>query len=256
MYPNNAFITLTYDDDHLKSDRLNYEDFQLFMKRLRKAQDEPIGFFCTGEYGDRNKRPHWHAIVFNWAPKDAVYKYSNDRGDKVYESQILTNLWGKGLCESGSVSFESAGYCARYAAKKLIHGADGDHEYEPISKKSNKHAIGKRWLEKFWPDVFSYGHIVLPNGSTCSIPRYYEKWFKEHHPEQWLGYVTKTKLHKMSLASAKSQQEKVDLWNTNERRSHAGRLRGEFRPFAPTPNQVRSLITKAKFQLLQERLKL
>ena len=69
-----------------------------------------------------------------------------------------------GNTELGSVTFESAGYCARYSAKKLVHGKDDEHDFNPISKKSSKHAIGKTWLEKFWPDVFNHGHLVLPNG--------------------------------------------------------------------------------------------
>ena len=37
MHASNCFITLTYDNEHCPKDySLNYEDFQLFMKRLRK----------------------------------------------------------------------------------------------------------------------------------------------------------------------------------------------------------------------------
>ena len=37
MHTSNCFITLTYAPEHCPKDMsLNYEDFQLFMKRLRK----------------------------------------------------------------------------------------------------------------------------------------------------------------------------------------------------------------------------
>ncbi len=36
MHPENSFITLTYSDEHLTSEKLQYIDFQLFAKRLRK----------------------------------------------------------------------------------------------------------------------------------------------------------------------------------------------------------------------------
>lgn len=251
IHPENSFITLTYDQEHLVSDRLVYEDFQKFMKRLRKTQNQPIGFFVTGEYGDKQKRPHWHACLFNYAPRDAQYKYSNDRGDKVFESETLTKIWGNGIAEFGSVTFESAGYCARYAAKKLVHGHDGTHGYEPISKKSSKHAIGKKWLERFYPDVFNQGYIVLPNGKTCSIPRYYEKWLKENQPEEWLRYVTQIKSLRWENADLRSQRESDELRSLLDTRIDQGR----FGPIQ-TRKEARKKITEQKFKQLQERLKL
>lgn len=43
MHGSNLFLTLTYDDDHLPHDMsVNLRDFQLFMKRLRKALSSPF----------------------------------------------------------------------------------------------------------------------------------------------------------------------------------------------------------------------
>jgi hypothetical protein len=151
MYEKNSFITLTYSEENLKSERLQYADFQKFLKTLRnlnfqKLLDEKfptytqkdqrklwnnfnkdqrkilyekiqISVFGVGEYGDKKKRPHWHALIFNWRPDDLYHKYNNHRGDKVYNSKTLEQLWPHGICELGSVTFESAGYCARYASK-------------------------------------------------------------------------------------------------------------------------------------------
>ena len=36
MWDDNIFLTLTYDDEHLKSDRLQWIDFDLFIKRLNE----------------------------------------------------------------------------------------------------------------------------------------------------------------------------------------------------------------------------
>lgn len=252
MHSQNSFITLTYDDDHLLSPFLQYDDFQKFAKRLRRRLSRPIGYFVTGEYGEETKRPHWHVCVFGWSPPDGTYKYSNSRGDKAYESELLTELWGKGLAEYGSVTFHSAGYVARYAAKKLVHGHDDGHAFHPISKKSSKHAIGKAWLERYWPDVFNHGQIVLPDGSTCSVPRYYEKWFREHHPEKYLRYITETKLKKTDFAQIRFDREKKQwLEYRAERRDRT--------PLAPDPltkNQVRAVIQQERFKLLQKYLKL
>lgn len=240
MHSENCFITLTYDEAHLVSPKLQYRDFQLFMKRLRKANpNRQIGVFVTGEYGEKTKRPHWHACIFGWNPSDAKYKYTTDRGDTAFTSSHLTNLWGLGNAEFGSVTFESAGYVARYAAKKLVHGNDEAHEFNPVSRKSNKNAIGKRWLEKFWPDVFNYGHVVLPNGKTCSIPRYYEKWLLKKNPTEYFEYLLRTKEQKSKAAIASNERDK--------------KFRGDSRI---TKHDARRAIQKQKFQQLQEKLKL
>lgn len=276
VHVSNCFITLTYNDENLTSDKLYYADFQLFMKRLRdknfrelkktigkenwkllskserkKIYDEhAIGVFVTGEYGEINKRPHWHAILFNWEPTDKMYSHTTDRGDKCYTSRTLDELWGKGSTLLGAVTIESAGYCARYAAKKLVHGKDEDHDYHPISKKSSKHAIGKKFLEKFWPDIFNYGkcEIKSSDGTIVNhpIPRYYEKWFQKTHPERWNDYVTGRKSEKIAAANKKATMANAEYIKNVER---TGR-------FEITQLEQKRKITKSKFKQLQERLKL
>lgn len=260
MHEKNCFITLTYSDKNLKSPRLIYEDWQKFMKKLRKTQNEPIGVLVTGEYGDDTKRPHWHAILFNYAPPDMVLSRKNIRGDRIYNSKTLDKLWGHNdpkmmPSEIGDVTFESAGYVARYATKKIVHGQNQKvkeadfHDYQPISKKSSKHAIGKKWLEKYWwTDCFSLGQITLPNGSKCSIPRYYQKWFQENHPEKWRDYVTKTKLEKINLAESQAQKIMDDYHNMAEKRGHRAWS-------LLTPNKTREIINKQKLQILLQKEK-
>lgn len=251
MHPDNSFVTLTYSDENLKSPKLKYEDFQLFMKRLRFTYpNNTISYFVTGEYGEKTKRPHWHAIIFGYSPKDSTLKYTSARGDKVYESESLTKTWGHGIAEFGSVTFQSAGYCARYAAKKLVHGSDQEHDFHPISKKSSKHAIGKKWLEKNWQDIFNYGECILPDGTSSSIPRYYEKWMKEHHPQEWLTYLENVKLKKITRAQQKAEKEVNDYQFDVIQRNFTHRLN----PI--TPNQRRRKLSEARFKTLQNNLKL
>lgn len=250
MHEENSFITLTYDNENVGDGRLRYSDFQLFMKRLRRSINEPISMFVTGEYGDQKKRPHWHALVFGWRPSDCNYKYSNKRGDRVFESNTLERLWTHGISEVGSVTFESAGYCARYAAKKLIHGRDADHDFQPISKKSSKYAIGKKWLEKFYlTDCFNHGRIVLDSETMVSIPRYYEKWFKENHPEEYLCYIREVKYPMINKQiMLRDLDTKAYYQNVDER------TLGKEWPL--TSKQIQSVILESNFNLLQEYLKL
>lgn len=251
MYENNSFITLTYSDENLKSDKLIYKDFQDFMKRLRSKNPHlQIGVFVTGEYGEIRKRPHWHALLFNYRPTDTIHKYTNDRGDKVYTSSELTSLWPQGLSELGSITLESAGYCARYAAKKLVHGEDQSHEYQPISKKSSKHAIGKKWLEKHWQDVFNHGYIIDADGVKSGIPRYYERWLKNELPSHWRRYRTKTKEELLIKLSLTEEELKADEFAINWERLMQGK------PFQISRDETRNQILKQKFEQLQQLLKL
>lgn len=245
----NSFITLTYSDEQLPGPKLVYSDFQKFMKRLRFAYpNKQIGCFVTGEYGEKTKRPHWHAIIFGFRPPDSKPLRRNERNDQVFTSNVLNRLWGKGIAEFGSVTIESAGYCARYATKKLVHGKDGDHEFQPISKKSSKYAIGKKWIEKYWRHVFTHGRINLPGGKgTTGIPRYYLKWFKENHPEEYLRYITGSSL-RISQEAAKRAELVRQEW-VEDCRTKSG-------PPTITEDQRREKITKRNVELLQNYLKL
>ena len=219
IHDQNCFITLTYNEDHLESEKLVYDDFQAFIRSLRDYlrdtnQEKEIGYIVVGEYGEKNKRPHWHACLFNYRPDDPEYLFSNDLGDKVYTSKFLTDLWGKGHVSYGDVSFHSAGYIARYSLKKTKdHGKaayDGE-DFQPIFKSSRKYAIGKRWLEKYWEDVFNYGQVILKKAdgtvTKCGIPRYYKKWLRENHWDAYLRYLSEVQNPQAQKAEKKAREE-------------------------------------------------
>lgn len=265
LHKKNVFITLTYDEAHVGDGRLHYRDFQLFMKRLREEircssvsedrEKNRISVFCAGEYGEKRKRPHWHALIFNWSPDDLVKKYTSDRGDQVYSSEILTRIWGKGICEIGSVTFESAGYCARYASKKLVHGKDGEHEFNPISRRSVASGIGRRWIEKNWRDVFTHGYLIFKNKEKyiqCGIPRYYEKWLKMYQPLGWKRYVTEVKPKIVNGAEKKSQETLKKEFEENIER--ANRMGLSF-SLGKTQRESEAEILAQKFDKLQKNLK-
>lgn len=260
FYKNNIFLTLTYNEESLKSPKLQYLDFQLFMKRLRKhitkditcpdlKKEMKISYMVTGEYGDKNKRPHWHAIIFNYTPSDSKLKYTTDRDERVYTSELLTTMWSYGNIEFGSVTLDSAGYVARYAAKKLAHGNDQDHDFHPIHKTSSKHALGKPWIEKYWKQTFDHGYITLPNGQKSKIPRYYVDWLKKNHPDEYLSYVTHVRPKIQQLAEEQNRREETEFLC-----SHLN-YKGET-SYPLTRPLVKLTILKQKFKRLQERLKL
>lgn len=210
MHPKNAFITLTYSNEHIPPDGLlNYEDFQLFMKRLRKHTNEEIGFFMCGEYGETTQRPHYHACIFGYDFPDKEPFGENEHGDQIWTSKLLDKLWGKNDPETqpnkiGAVTQKSAGYTARYILKKQSKEA-----LQGFQKMSRKHAIGKTFIEQWYKDIFIYarGAVILSDGTRTKVPRYYEKWLRQNHPEIWLCYITQTKQENTKRLTQKAETE-------------------------------------------------
>lgn len=253
MHEDNIFLTLTYKPESLNSQWLIYEDFQNFMKRLRYTENRdkynPITYMVTGEYGDENKRPHWHALIFNYRPEDATKLYTTDRGDTLFTSKTLETLWPHGKHDFGEITMDSAGYVARYAAKKLVHGKDQDHDYHPIHKTSSRRAIGRSWIEKNFKHVFAMGCITLQDGQKLKIPRYYLDWCKKHEPETYRKYVTTKRQDIIDTVVKKNRKEEIEYI------SACLNKKGGVGPPRPR-NQVKLTILESKFKKLQENLKL
>lgn len=191
QYKDNCFVTLTYSDDHLPEDgSLNVKDFQLFMKRLRKKYGAGIRFFQCGEYGELLKRPHHHALLFNFDfPDKKLWAVRNDL--PCWRSETLEQLWPHGLSEIGSLTFESAAYVARYVMKKKT-GIDAvDHyvnmdtgvilkpEYVTMSRDGG---IGKNWFDKFKSDIYPHDYVFC-NGVKMKPPKFYDKKYSEICPD-------------------------------------------------------------------------
>lgn len=192
LHESNAFITLTYDDANLPhAGSLNYRDFQLFMKRLRKVAGK-VTFYCGGEYGEELSRPHFHACIFGYDFPDKVYFKKASDGSKLYTSKLLEKLWPSGMSSCGSVTFASAAYIARYCVQK-VNGDAAKAHYETITDDgeivmrtpefnhmSLKPAIGKRWLDKFQSDVYPRDYVVV-NGVKTKPPKYYDTLFEKEN---------------------------------------------------------------------------
>ena len=130
MHKNNCFITLTFSPEALASRKnprsLDMREWQLFMKRVRKKYGNGIKFFHCGEYGEKNKRPHYHALLFGHDFTDKQL-WTQRSGVKLYISEELKKLWPYGFSTIGDVTFESAAYCARYVLKKVTGDAAAEH---------------------------------------------------------------------------------------------------------------------------------
>lgn len=209
LWHDNCFITLTYNPEHYPVDgSLDYRDFQLFMKRLRKkfkgkdAQAKngrvefPIRFYACGEYGELLNRPHWHACLFNF-DFDDKYLWSVNNGVCLYRSPSLEKLWSDeygeplGFCTIGDVTFESAAYVARYICKKITGEKAIDHYADPVTgvirtpeftRMSNREGIGRRWFETYYKDVYPSDFVTYKN-KKFKPPRYYDNIYDTFDPQ-------------------------------------------------------------------------
>lgn len=209
------FVTLTYDNSHVRRTlyadpdtgeaaeayTLAKRDFQLFMKRLRKAfPDQKIRYFAAGEYGSETFRPHYHAILFGLKLDDLqLYKQSPD-GFNYYTSASFERVWSEpasgvppsegrpyytlpdlpfladsckgsttpltpiGKCLICDVSWETCAYVARYVTKKLTGPEStfySDHNIEPPFTVMSR----KPGIARQWyddhPDLYDYDYINI-----------------------------------------------------------------------------------------------
>lgn len=188
LYDDNAFITLTFSDEHLPEDySVHVRTWQLFMKRLRKSVGtKKIRSFACGEYGDENLRPHYHAILFNHDFSDKLFYKKTPQKLNLFTSQLLSTLWPYGHSTIGDVTFESAAYVARYVMKKFT-GPDAAAHYtrvHPLTGKtvtvqpefvtqSRRPGLGAPWLERFKSDVYPSDYVV-ERGMKMNPPRFYD----------------------------------------------------------------------------------
>lgn len=192
MHRENSFITLTYDNDHLPSSgSLSVRELQLFIKRLRKRLEPlQIRHYACGEYGDLNKRPHYHAIIFGYSFPDKLLYSKSPAGDSIYSSVELDTVWGLGSCKIGEVNFETAAYVARYCMKKvdgkkreaghyLVYDMNGElHDRVPeFAIMSRRPGIAASYYEKYGGEVRAHDSLVVNSKVVPSI-RYYDKKFE------------------------------------------------------------------------------
>lgn len=196
MHDTSCFLTLTYDDVNLpRHGQLVKRDLQLFFKRLRKVTG-PFRYVASGEYGELNRRPHFHVALFGVDFSGDRIEYGEGiRGDKIYVSRVVSSVWNKSLFPMGhtvgSLTFESAAYIARYITKKITGvGASPkplacdpetgemvmpNPEFLLCSK-----GIGKAWFrDYFMSDVYPHARVITDQGSPAPVPRYYKLLLKE-----------------------------------------------------------------------------
>lgn len=177
-----SFLTLTYDDEHLPSDRsLHVEDYQLFLKRLRKLiYPQKIRYYCAGEYGSQLERPHFHLLIFGTDFSTTRMPLANcfNRLHPDYcISSDVARCWDKGFHTIAPLSDACICYVAKYVIKKAT-GMLADDYYEGRTPEFGigSKGIGRAYYDSFSDDMWNKDYLRWGDRfKKCRPFRYYEK---------------------------------------------------------------------------------
>lgn len=172
------FVTLTYDTRFLPITAngfatLSKHDLQKYWKRLRKlCPESKIRYYAAGEYGSKNKRPHYHAIVFN-----------------VPDKEMLHSAWGMGSVVVGTVQSESVAYTMKYidkAGSVPAHRRDDRlKEFSVMSKGLGSCYLDRRGVVDYHRSDVTRNYVTKMSGHKVPMPRYYRnKIFTEDERKQ------------------------------------------------------------------------
>lgn len=188
------FVTLTYAQHNItltdnKFMTLVKEDFQKFMKRLRRRDVGKIKYYACGEYGEQTMRPHYHAIIFNVHDVNNIARAWTKKGELI------------GLIDIGTVTEESIAYTAKYIDKKhkipLHRSDDRLPEFSLMSKKLGINYVTEA-VKKYYRNNLEINFVRTGNGYKVAMPRY----FRDR-----IGY-TEEELKQQRILAENSQAER------------------------------------------------
>ena len=155
--------------------------------------------------GPKTLRPHYHAAVFNYWPKDAIPFKKNEIGDTLFTSKELEKIWGNGFVIIGNLTYESAAYIARYVYKKAYGGEQlplkkgKTPEYTTCSKNPG---IAKDWFtnKKKWAKIIRNNGVLIQTKTGLKIkpiPQYLRNKWKEFNHEDYYKWQEEQKQKKI-----------------------------------------------------------
>lgn len=222
------FLTLTYDDDHIKYkhkqgqktytfiqlmklakkesiagvdiETLDKFDLQNFNKRLRKFQSEhtetKIRFYAVGEYGTETQRPHYHGIYFNLSKTTA---------------ENIEKIWKNGQIMAVVATPASIHYVTKYVINKTSQEYEKQGKHPPFALMSRNKGIGYNYVKRTKDYHKQTQNAFHTNGDiTTNLPKYYkDKIFTEEEKK-------KIAEKNMELAAIKSGKKEPPLKHETE----------------------------------------
>lgn len=198
-----SFTTLTYDDVHVPV-TLSKRHLQLFLKRARKAMPGALRFFASGEYGELNGRPHYHAILYG-----------------TEDGELVDDAWNAGHTKTVRVTPKAIAYVAGYSAKKIgWRELSGEERVDystgeiyrwqpPFIQMSRRPGIGghaRQWAS-------SWRSFAVYNGVRQPVPRFlHEAWKAQASPLELEDLVyEKSKLSRKDSSAERLQAAEAVL---------------------------------------------
>lgn len=186
------FVTLTFNDEfYQKYPKLDKSVFQRFLKRLRQydlrgmpntyqgkkvfkidSKGANFRYFACGEYGEKNKRPHWHMIIFN-------FPYDHEMSEI-----IIAHAWQE---DGKSLGFD-----------KVTNVKQGAIEYVTGYMFKNKDSESFQYMSKGLGSGYvnsrnthyhqkSLDGLVRVNNEFRTVPRYLGKLIYTDKQRQFIG---------------------------------------------------------------------
>lgn len=214
LHPQNAFLTLTYADEHLPvlsngRATLVHQDARDWLKRLRKKiEPTKVRYFLVGEYGDESNRPHYHVALFNFPPcrrGTTGFGMSQPDWSRCCAScHMVGSTWGKGKVYVGSLETSSAQYVAGYVLKKMTRYDDPrlDGRDPEFARMSLKPGIGAYWMDEV-ASTFMQFNLEKTQVDVPSTLRHGSK----HWP---IGRYLQRRLRKLVGRDEKTPQAVID----------------------------------------------
>lgn len=208
LHKQNGFITLTYDDAHCPPE-LRKEDLQKFFKRLRHHAGK-FRYFACGEYGEKTRRPHYHALIFG----HDFLAGAEPLGEH-FVNPVISEIWGQGHTVVDPVNMATCCYVAGYTNKK---NADPD----TFTLMSRNPGIGHDWLDSFGDDLRRNGTVAI-EGREYAIPKRYLAWKDAEDPtffdevkQERKHYVRLKKIETVMQARARLLNQKARIKTKKE----------------------------------------
>lgn len=142
----------------------------VFMRRLHNETyntELPLKYYAVGEYGEQNRRPHYHIIIFN-----------------IYDTESIQEAWGKGDIDIKVSHENSISYALKYLEKesthyKYIYSLSLQSEFSLSSK-----LLGSSYVnystKKYHMSRYENNVVTLKNGVKGKVPRYiHEKLYNK-----------------------------------------------------------------------------
>lgn len=178
-----AFVTFTYDDDHLyfsdgfQRPSLNYEHFHKFMDSIRHRIKHPTAkmskslirsvpdfkYLAVGEYGDKFERPHFHCLFFGLDFSEC--------------KEFLRCSWKYGSIQVDPIKPGAFGYVIKYVQKQVFGSLRDELYYNKgvlPPKMFISTGLGAGLYYNNQKDFLKYGYI-RDGQKRIVVPPYYAK---------------------------------------------------------------------------------